>query len=196
MTLPDTRVTLLNRLRDGRDTAAWSEFCSIYEKAIYRVALRFGLQDADAREVSQDVLLAVSRKISEFDLSSNGSFRGWLSKVARNATLDLLRKNQRRKVSTGDSALQRNLGQMDIAADEPSIFDFEAQREQFLWAAEKIRGKVTESTWKAFWRTSMDGLSSEETAKELGLTVGAVYVARCRTLAKIKHLINTFKEPS
>jgi len=196
MTLPDTRVTLLNRLRDGRDTAAWSEFCSIYERAIYRVALRFGLQDADAREVSQDVLLIVSRKIAEFDLTTNGSFRAWLSKVARNATLDLLRKNQRSKLATGDSALQRNLGQIDIAADEPSIFDFEAQREQFFWAAEKIRATVAESTWQAFWLTSIDGQSAEDAANELNMSVGSVYVARCRTLAKIKKLINQFKERS
>lgn len=196
MTLPDTRVTLLNRLRDGRDTAAWSEFCSIYERAIYRVALRFGLQDADAREVSQDVLLIVSRKIAEFDLTTNGSFRAWLSKVARNATLDLLRKNQRSKLATGDSALQRNLGQIDIAADEPSIFDFEAQREQFFWAAEKIRATVAESTWQAFWLTSIDGQSAEDVARELNMSVGSVYVARCRTLAKIKKLINQFKERS
>ena len=196
MALPDTRVTLLNRLRDGKDTAAWAEFCSIYERAIYRVALRFGLQDADAREVSQEVLLTVSKKISVFDLSTNGSFRAWLAKVARNATLDLIRKNQRRRFATGDSEFQRNLGQLDVAADDPSIFDFEAKREQFLWAAEKIQGSIAESTWNAFWQTSIEGKTAEETAQNLGMSVGAVYVARCRTLAKIKSLGNRFQERS
>ena len=57
MALPETRISLLTRLNDNADVAAWSEFCEIYERAIYGIAKKYGLQDADAREVSQDVLL-------------------------------------------------------------------------------------------------------------------------------------------
>ena len=82
MALPDTRISLLQRLHDGHDTAAWTEFCAIYERAIFRIALKYGLQDADAREVSQEVLLTVSRRIRHFDLEAQGRFRSWLLSIA------------------------------------------------------------------------------------------------------------------
>ncbi len=76
MVIPETRHSLLRRLHDRADASAWSEFCSIYEPVIYRFAKRFHLQDADAREVSQEVLLIVSRKVEMFDTQANGRFRG------------------------------------------------------------------------------------------------------------------------
>lgn len=193
MTIPDTRISLLHRLHDRQDTAAWTEFCAIYERAIYRIALKYGLQDADAREVSQEVLLTVSRKIRNFDPQGKGRFRAWLSTVARNATIDLLRRN-RRVLATGDSELQRGIAEQVDPSEEQSLFDIETRREQFCWAAEQVRRSVSESTWLAFWRTAIKGESPDKTAKELKMTVGTVYVARCRTLAKIKKLVEPFCE--
>lgn len=192
MVLPDTRITLLQRLQDQQDATAWVEFCAIYERAIFRIAQKYGLQDADAREVSQDVLLTISRRIKDFDLQRDGRFRSWLSTVARNATIDLLRKN--RHLACGDSQLQKSLQEIQSATDESALFDLEAKREQFRWAADQVRVSVTESTWSAFWMTAVRGQPAEEVAASLGITVGAVYVARCRTLAKIKRLIEPFRE--
>lgn len=192
MTSPDTRVSLLQRLHNRQDSAAWMEFCAIYERIIFRIAKKFGLQDADAREVSQEVLLTVSRRIKDFDVDGKGKFRSWLATVARNATIDLLRKN--RKISSGDSALQRGLTQLPADNGDSQWFDVEAHREQFRWAAERVRLSVTDATWQAFWRTAVQGQSSEVVAKDLSLSVGAVYVARCRTLSKIKSLVEPFRE--
>ncbi len=192
MALPDTRISLLQRLHDRQDAAAWTEFCAIYERAIYRIAIKYGLQDADAREVSQDVLLAVSRRIKHFDIEGQGKFRSWLSTIARNTTIDLLRKNGR--MTSGDSALQRNLGALSPREPESSLFDLESRRAQFQWAAEQVRGTVSDATWNAFWLTAVFGESSDVVAKRLGMSVGAVYVARCRILAKIKKLVSPFRE--
>ena len=191
-TSPDTRISLLQRLYTRQDTAAWMEFCAIYERIIFRIASKYGLQDADAREVSQEVLLTVSRRIKDFDFEGKGKFRSWLSTVARNVTIDLLRRN--RKLSSGDSALQRGLMQLPADTGDSRWFDVEAQREQFRWAAQRVRLSVTDATWQAFWRTAVLGQSTEEVAQALSLSVGAVYVARCRTLSKIKTLVEPFRE--
>ncbi|MCR9293018.1 MAG: sigma-70 family RNA polymerase sigma factor [bacterium] len=192
MALPDTRISLLQRLHDGHDTAAWTEFCAIYERAIFRIALKYGLQDADAREVSQEVLLTVSRRIRHFDFEAQGRFRSWLSVMARNATIDLLRKN--RRTTDGGDQLQNNLENLVAASDETTLFQLEEKREQFRWAARQVQASVSASTWEAFWLTAVVGLPKEEVAQKLQISVGAVYVARCRVLAKIKRLVQPFRE--
>jgi RNA polymerase sigma-70 factor (ECF subfamily) len=78
MTLtPSTHASLLLRLRDSQDHEAWVEFVTLYEPVTYRLLRRHGLQDADAREVMQDLFLAVSRNIDRWDPAKRGSFRGW-----------------------------------------------------------------------------------------------------------------------
>lgn len=191
MSFPDTRISLLHRIVDKTDSAAWMDFCAIYETAIYRIARKYGLQDADAREVSQEVLLRVSRRIESFDTTQSGRFRAWLSTVARHSTIDLLRRRPREK--TLDSLTQHEFQELPANENDMQVFAIEEQREQFRWAAESVRANESEVNWQAFWRTSVDGLAGQVVAEQLGMSVGAVYVARCRTLAKIKRLIEPFR---
>ena len=111
MTLtPTTRASLLLRLRDSQDHEAWVEFVSLYEPVAYRLLRRHGLQDADAREVMQDLFLAVSRSIDRWDpAKERGSFRGWLRRVARNLVINWLKQPQRRMTASGGSGLQAML---------------------------------------------------------------------------------------
>ena len=198
MVIPDTRISLLQRLGDRGDSAAWGEFCEIYERVIFRIAVKYGLQDADAREVSQEVLLAVSRRIQNFEFDGRGRFRAWLATIARNATIDVLRKNRRTPASLAEAP---NQSESTAQRYEPvagcgdsQVFDLEALRQQFRWAAEQIQPLVSPKTWQAFWRTAVDGQTAESVADQMNMTVGSVYVARCRTLAKIKALIEPFRE--
>jgi RNA polymerase sigma-70 factor, ECF subfamily len=193
MVVPETRHSLLHRLYDRADTAAWSEFCTIYEPVIYRFAKRYGLQDADAREVSQEVLLVVSRKVEVFDTQANGRFRGWLSAIARHAAIDLLRRRRERPL--GGSDILRRLSELpQLNPNESECFLAEARHEQFHWAAEQVRQSSQNTTWQAFWLTAVENCPAHEVAKKLKISVGAVYVARCRTLARIKGLIEPFIE--
>lgn len=193
MLIPETRHSLIHRLHNRADASAWSEFCTIYEPVIYRCAQRLGLQDADAREVSQEVLLTVSRKVEFFDTQANGKFRGWLAKLARNATIDLLRK--RREQPMGGSDFHRFFAEIPKSESESiHAFQQEAQQQQFRWAAEQIRQSSQPATWQAFWLTAVENIPATEVACRLNLSVGAVYVARCRTLTRIKNLIDPFQE--
>lgn len=193
MRIPDTRPTLIARLHEAGDSAAWMEFCAIYEPTTYRIARQLGLQDADAREVSQNVLLNVSRKIARFDLTKDGRFRSWLAQIARHAAIDQLRKRHQHGI--GGSDFQLRLAQVAGPVHrEEELFELEARRQQFRWAAEQIRQQVSEATWQAFWLTAVEGHAGEAVASKLGMSVGAVYVARCRTLARIRALLAPYRE--
>ena len=64
---PATRYSLILRLRDPGDVAAWHEFVTLYEPLILRLAARKGLQDADAQDLCQEVFTAVARAIEHWD---------------------------------------------------------------------------------------------------------------------------------
>ncbi len=194
MRTPETRQSLIARLHNAGDAAAWVEFCAIYEPTTYRIARKYGLQDADAREVTQEVLLLVSRKIQAFDVSRDGRFRGWLACIARNAAVDLLRR--RKSPAVGGSDFTRRLSEVpnQISNRDSDEFETEARRQQFRWAADQVRHLVNAKTWQAFWLSAVEGKPGEQVAKQLGMTVGAVYVARCRTLARVKSLLAPYRE--
>lgn len=183
-----TRASLLVRLRDPADAVAWSDFVSIYEPVIYRLARSRGLQDADAREVTQDVLIAVAGAIERFDLHREGRFGGWLARITRNATIDRVR--QRRERGSGGTDMLRALEQLpDAAPDDAAVFEIERRRQLFRWAAQQVRGQFQEQSWQAFWMTAVEGHAAAAVAAQLEMTVGAVYVARCRILTRLKAVV-------
>lgn len=187
-----TRRSLLVRLRDARDEGAWAEFNAVYEPVIYRMVRRRGMQDADAREVVQEVLISVSGAIDRFDVDGTGSFRGWLSRITRNETIDRLRTLNSRRETLDASGVVRKLEQQAMNESTKAIqeeFDSAKRKQLFLWAAAQVRNRTGEVNWMAFWRTSVDGASIEEVAKELGIKEGSVYVARCRILKRIRECV-------
>jgi RNA polymerase sigma-70 factor (ECF subfamily) len=193
---PSTRVSLLLRLRDPRDHESWMEFLSVYEPVVYRLLRRHGLQDADAREVMQELFLAVSRSIDRWEpAKERGSFRGWLRRVARNLVINWLKQRGRRALATGDSNLQAMLNRLPANGDaETAEFDQEVRRALFQRAAEKVRREVRPATWQAFWETSVVGTSPAETAKKLGMGVGAIRVAKCRVIARLQAAVTEMEK--
>src|SRR4051812_33812708 len=108
--IPPTRASLLVRLRDPRDEAAWQEFVDLYVPVIYGYARRQGLQDADAVDLSQEVLGAVAGAIGRLEHDpSRGSFRGWLFTVVRRrlANWRRARQNRPRGAAVAPEALEQ-----------------------------------------------------------------------------------------
>lgn len=182
---PDTRASLLLRLQQPDDERAWQEFAEIYQPLIERLAVRYGLQSADAQDISQEVLTRVAKAIPEWEHDpARGTFRGWLTRVTRNLTIEQFRSRARRPLTNPES------GQLDqFQRDADSIFQLEQQRELFGWAARKAREQFVPSTWQAFWLTAVEHRSPSEVAQQLGLSTGAVYVARSRVMARLRELI-------
>ncbi len=193
---PATPASLLFRLRNPQDHEAWVEFVSLYEPVAYRLLRRHGLQDADAREVIQELLLTVSWSIRRWDpAKERGSFRGWLRTVARNLVIHWLKQGQRRAIASGGSDMHELLNLLP-ASEWPEIaeFDREQERSLFRYAAEITQAEVHPTTWQAFWETAVVGTSPSDAAKKLGMTVGAVRVAKCRVLARLRAKLRQWEE--
>ena len=193
---PTTRASLLFRLRDSQDHEAWVEFVSLYEPAAYRLLRRHGLQDADAREVMQELFLAVSRSIDRWDPArQRGSFRGWLRRVARNLVINWLKQRERRVIAIGGSDLHAMLDKLPAdSGQETAEFDKELRRALFQRAAEQVRREVQAATWQAFWETAIVGTSPGDAANKLGMGVGAIRVAKCRVLARLRDAVNEMEK--
>jgi RNA polymerase sigma factor (sigma-70 family) len=191
---PATRCSLIVKLRDPADTTAWSEFVAIYEPLIYRLARRKGLQDADAQDLCQEVFRSVAAAVERWD-PVRGSFRGWLSRIARNLLINFVTRRRFQFCGSGATSIQ-NLLEAQPSADPSAtaLFEAEYRRQVFQWAAQEVRGEFAPTTWQAFWQTAVDDRSPAEVATELRLTVGAVYVARSRVLARLKRRIEHLGE--
>lgn len=185
-----TRVTLLARLRDAGDAGAWSQFHQIYGPVIYRYARRRGLQDADAADLTQDVLREVSQSINRFEYDSKrGRFRSWLFTVSRYTLSKFRRKASREVTGTGDSDHLAQLNQVPDADHDQTQWDREYDQRLFEVAAEGVKTRVNPATWRAFWMTAVDGRDPNEVARELDLSIGGVYVARSRVTARLRESV-------
>ncbi|HMP78328.1 MAG TPA: sigma-70 family RNA polymerase sigma factor [Pirellulaceae bacterium] len=183
---PDTRASLLIRLRNPRDEQAWCDFLEIYEPAILEIARRRGLQAADAQDLLQDLLARVVKKMENWDHAPDkGSFRGWLATVARNLVIDHFR-NQAKQPAALETTV---IGACVAHQDEEACFDIAERRQLFKVAAQRCQPLFADSTWQAFWRTAVENQPVSEVAQALGLTSGAVYIARSRVMARIKSAI-------
>jgi RNA polymerase sigma-70 factor (ECF subfamily) len=190
--IPNTRLSLLVRLRDGADERAWSEFVSIYEPAIYGFARNKGLQDADARDLCQDVMRSVAKAIDRWDPDPcKGPFRAWLFRIARNLLINLVASERRHPRGSGDSEVRKWIEAQPAGEDGDSIlFDMEYKRRLFHWAAQAIRQEFTESTWNAFWKTAVEDLKAAAVSRELKISTGAIYIARSRVIARLRERID------
>jgi len=188
---PATRHSLLMRIRDARDAEAWAEFVDLYAPLIYGFARRRGLQDADAADLTQEVLRAVARSAQRQDYDqARGSFHSWLFTIAINKLRNFLVSGRRHPRATGDSDEQARLeAQPDRASDESAWWDREYEQRLFEWATERVRGSFQPSTWTAFWETAVENKLAKVVAARLGISIGAVYIAKSRVLARLKECI-------
>jgi len=185
---PTTNASLVLRLRDCEDEAAWSEFVQIYQPLIRNLVRRKGFQEADAAELTQDVLLVVMRAVKRFEPDrQRGSFRGWIFTITRRLLINFLSSPARRLVGSGrTSVLERLLEQPNRNEAESQVFDLELKRRLFEWAAKRVKEQVEPATWEAFWRTAVLAMPVTKVGHELGLKPGAVYVAKSRVMHQLR----------
>jgi RNA polymerase sigma-70 factor (ECF subfamily) len=192
---PATRASLLVRIRDGQDQAAWQQFVQVYAPVVYRYARNRGLQDADASDLVQDVFRSIAGAIGRWNYDpARGKFRGWLFTVTRNKIFSFLEARRRRAVGSGDSDVQEQLEATAAPDDQEEQWDREYERRLFAWAADEVRGEFTPQTWQAFWQTAVEDKPPREVARALGMSPGAVYVAKSRVLARLREQVQQFQE--
>ena len=184
-----TPLTLLERLRTPDDGGAWPRFVALAAPFLFDSARRWGLQDADAWEVVQQVLLTVHQKVSQWRPNHQpGAFRCWLLRTAHRVCLHAFRDLVRCDRAAGGAGVKNPIDHVPAATEtDDDRRDFE--RWAFCWAAGLVQREVDPVTWQAFRMTAVEGVSAAETAQRLGMKIGSVYTAKCRVIVRIRELV-------
>ena len=165
----NTRVSLLGRLRlTPTDEQAWSEFVERYGRQVYAWCRQWGLQEADAEDVTQNVLADLARQMRTFEYQPSGRFRSWLRTIAHRAWCDLLTGRKAATTGSGDSVVLGLLHSVEARDDLLKHLDWECQRELLEAAMNQVSQRVEPNTWEAFRLTAQEGLSGAEAAEALG----------------------------
>src|SRR5262245_5253193 len=191
-----TRASLLIQIRDGSNHVAWQEFVNLYGPMVYGFARNRGLQDADAADLMQDVLRSVSSAIGRMDYDrKQGTFRGWLFTITRNKVFTFLSARRIRPQGSGDSTTNRLLAEEpDGSGDGQDAWDVEYQRRLAGLAMERVKGEFQVNTWRAFWLTSVEGVSAADAGKQVKMSPGAIYVAKSRVLARLREEVEALRQ--
>ena len=191
-----TRPSLLFRVRDAADHDAWDRFARLYGPLIYRFGRRQGLQDADAADLVQDVLLSAALAMVRFEYDpQRGRFRSWLFTVARNALSRMLtRRAGRPDTSGGRRSTLTAASACEKSNELEQSWDRDYRRQLFEWAVQQVQPQVEPNTWKAFQLTAVQNVEPAAVAGRLGMSVGAVYIARSRVTDRIRQVIRQVEE--
>ena len=183
---PETRESLIASLSDQADRESWEQFAATYRPVIYRLARSRGVQDADAQDIAQQVLVSVANAIGQWEKREPEiRFRHWLHRVARNAIINSLSRQPRDRPVGGTTAgdlLHEQPHQTDVT---PKEIKLEYRRQLYLHAAEKVKGEIDIATWQAFEMSTVQGISIESTAKEIGCLLYTSPSPRDATLSRM-----------
>jgi RNA polymerase sigma factor (sigma-70 family) len=192
---PETRVTLLGRLRSNpADQVAWQEFVDHYGPKIYGWCRKWNLQDSDAQDVTQSVLLKLAQKLKDFAYDPARSFRAWLKTLTHHAWSDFLESRRRPGWGSGDTQVMEQL--LSAAARDDLVKQLEEQYDQELFkqASELVQLRVAPQTWEAFRLTALDRLSGTEAAQRIGMQVAQVFVAKRRVQKMLQEEISKMEQ--
>ncbi|HJT33228.1 MAG TPA: sigma-70 family RNA polymerase sigma factor [Pirellulales bacterium] len=169
------------------EPAAWERLVRLYGPLIEQWCRRWGLQAHDVADVMQEVFQSVASHASDFRKQrTHDTFRGWLRVITRNKVLDHFRRLGREPAGVGGTDAQRQLADLAAASLDDATDQQNDETLLFRRALELIRVEFAGHVWQAFWRTAVDGLPAPEVAAELGMTSGAVRVAKSRVLRRLR----------
>jgi RNA polymerase sigma-70 factor (ECF subfamily) len=176
-----TRVTLLHRLNQNPgDQLSWGEFVRLYGPAIRSWLTHWGLQEADAQDVTQNVLLRLTAKLPQFKYDPSRSFRGWLKTLTHHAWHDFVTESGYRNRGSGDTSILDQLQSVAAREDLTARVEAEFDKELLEVALGRARARVASNTWEAFKLSALEGVGPQVVADKLGVRVSQVYLAKHR----------------
>jgi RNA polymerase sigma-70 factor (ECF subfamily) len=191
-----TPRSLLERVR-AAEPAAWERLVGLYAPLVFQWCRRWDLQEQDVADVMQEVFQAVAASVAGFRKERAGdTFRGWLRRITQNKVRDHYRRLGREPGGAGGTDAQWRLSQVPFPghAEESAGGDEAAERQLLARALDLIRPEFAERTWQAFWRTAIDDRSPKDVAADLGMSPGAVRVAKCRVLQRLREELGDLLE--
>ena len=184
----ETSLSLLNRLRHSPESETWNRLVELYAPLIRTWLRKYDVQDSDADDLVQEVLLAVSKDLGKFDHGGHpGAFRGWLKAILVNRLRKFWRARDRRPQARGDSDIDARLSQLDDPSSEMSLI-WNREHDQYLLRQLLALAEphFARNTWTAFCRVALDGAKPDVVAEEMGISRNAVIVAKCRVLSRLR----------
>jgi RNA polymerase sigma-70 factor (ECF subfamily) len=189
-------VSLLERLRGcPTDQQAWEEFVERYAPTIHGWCRRWQLQEADAQDVTQGVLLILATRMKTFAYDPAGRFRAWLQTVTRHAWSAFIDARQRAPVASGDSGINRVLETLEARDELVRRLEERFDRELFELAMDSVRERVEPHTWEAFRQTTVEQVPAAAVAAQLGMKIATVYVARSKVQKMIRAEVERLDQP-
>ncbi len=182
-----THRSLLQRAR-GRDPDAWERMVALYGPLVLGWCRAWGLRDDDADDVFQEVFQSVAVHLAGFQRDRTGdTFRGWLRTITRNKVNDLFRRREKEPDGVGGSEARNQLAEIaEPPPEEPASAPDPAETELLHRALAMIRAEFEPRTWEAFWQTVVEGRAAADVAADLGMSPGAVRVAKSRVLHRLR----------
>jgi RNA polymerase sigma-70 factor (ECF subfamily) len=188
MASPETSKSLLDRARDLGDAASWRQLTDLYTPLIQRWIRPYVAQPADADDVIQEVLVAVTRDLPGFHHNqAPGAFRAWLRGISVNRLREYWRARQARPQAPGGNGIDETLRDLEDPHSPLSrAWDLEHDRHVARSLLESIRLEFQPATWQAFEGVVREGRPAAEVAAELGMSVNAVLIAKSRILKRLR----------
>ncbi len=186
--MESTSLTLINRLRLGEDSEAWVRMFGLYRPLLVAWIRKFDVQAADEDDLLQEVLLTVSTGLKSFEHNGRpGAFRTWLRNILVNRLRNFWRARDRRPLAAGDSDIERRLTQLEDSASATSQL-WDRQHDLFVLhqLLELSRARFSPETWTAFTRVALHGERPDIVAREMGLSLNAIFIAKSRVLSRLR----------
>ncbi len=179
-----TRVSLLQQAQSSRESAVWDELLLYYKPFITKILVRTGLRGSDLEDVRQQIFLKLWNGLKTYKRDEKRArFRNWLSTLIRNAAIDWYNANRhdRQKLPIDE------LGVNDLDPHLPEVecvIEKEWQRHIVETAMEQLKSVFSGKAFEVF-AYSLQGVSSDEIARRLGIRKESVYVLKTRVKQRL-----------
>jgi RNA polymerase sigma-70 factor (ECF subfamily) len=184
---PHPDVALVDRVRGG-DVSAYDELVRKYDRQIFRIAQHITQNREDAEDVMQDAFLKAYEKLDQFQ--GNSKFYTWLVRIAVNESLMRLRKRRTGRMVSIDEDVETEEGSVprDLAPDPEQNYN-QAELAEIL--RKTIQG-LPQGFRIVFVLRDVEGLSTEETAETLGLSIPAVKSRLLRARLQLRERLSRY----
>jgi RNA polymerase sigma-70 factor (ECF subfamily) len=190
-----TSVSLLGRLRQGStDKEAWGEFVRRYGHQIYRWCRKWRLQEADAQDLTQTVLMKLAEKMQTFSYDPSRSFRAYVRALTHYAWCDFLESRKRPGAGSGDSEVLAALQSLEARDDLLEHLHAEFDQELMEEAMERVQQRVEPHTWEAFRLAAIEGLAGAAVAERLQMKVATVFRAKSKVQKMLQDEIKKLED--
>lgn len=184
----ETSLSLLNRLRHAPESESWSRLVDLYAPLIKAWLRKYDVQDSDAEDLVQEVLVAVSKDVSSFEHKGQpGAFRAWLKGILVNRLRNFWRSRDRRREAGGASDIDQRLAELESPTSELSrLWNDEHDRYVLRQLLVLAKPHFAPTTWTAFDRVALKGESPRDVASEMQISLNAVVTAKSRVLRRLR----------